>query len=437
MTESSPPVPTLPPLLRKHTMKAYFLTLREERERDIKWVLDYAPTAKTVGLKHAHEMSVIAKKEMDAASASGNYAAADHKKRSFEMWLKQYVFEAKLHKLCNWANRHVDATIDGLKAKRDFQACIEMTALQATATKYLTCVTDEDNAFLVDVQMKEAAAKLGTASKPSPPEMPEGTGPSNSTPPSDGTIVDLADLRTSSSEDEEESSGDDESWDPILDESDDSVDLLSGDEDSDDDMLDLELGEALDLADLLTQEIVYGGGVLSPMDDPVLTEKKKLLTRSQHKASCKRKGNTYTSSAKVKRGPRALAKPPSLSAYRKFIHQKQFKVFTKEKGKKTTTILVDVTKEPFILSIGKLICKACNKGIDWNNRGKHCIAQGHIRRRDHALALSVDLDVSRRRVQQRISAEGLVGRTYSDGKINGNMLWLMAHQRRFHAPYHI
>ena len=64
---------------------------------------------------------------------------------------RQNFLEAKLHKLCNWANRYVDTTLPGLIAKREFKECQSMKALKTAATEYLQCVTDEDNAFMLDV----------------------------------------------------------------------------------------------------------------------------------------------------------------------------------------------------------------------------------------------------------------------------------------------
>ena len=75
-------------------------------------------------------------------------------------------------------------------------------------------------------------------------------------------MVNLADFFSSSGEDKD---SDNEYWDPIIDESDVSVDAFSGDKLSEDGMSDIEEGDAMDLVELLTKSISNEEGELAAM----------------------------------------------------------------------------------------------------------------------------------------------------------------------------
>ena len=112
--------------------------------------------------------------------------------------------------------------------------------------------------------------------------------------------------------------------------------------------------------------------------------------------------------------------PPS-GGFSAFVSQREHKVQTK-KGQ--PNVIVDVTKEPWIMSNGYLYCNCCTNAISWNNRSKHMISAAHIKKRDDDVEVKNDLDQARPLAQQRIHREGLVGTTYGNDKLDSVTVWL-------------
>ena len=54
----------------------FFLCAKVQIEKDFKFVLEKSPTAKVVGMKHAHKQAGISREMMDAASESDNFIEA-------------------------------------------------------------------------------------------------------------------------------------------------------------------------------------------------------------------------------------------------------------------------------------------------------------------------------------------------------------------------
>jgi len=93
-------------------------------------------------------------------------------------------------------------------------------------------------------------------------------------------------------------------------------------------------------------------------------------------------------------------------------------------GKNKPPVVVNVTKEPYILSHGFLYCKCCKIMVKWNNRSKHVIGKKHIANKNAAADTAEDLNEARTLAQQRIREEGLVGTTYTGDKLDSITLWL-------------
>ena len=142
---------------------------------------------------------------------------------------------------------------------------------------------------------------------------------------------------------------------------------------------------------------------------------KKYATRRQRAA---KQSTTTTGTFDCTTNPKQ--QPPS-GDFSAFVSQREHKVQTK-KGQ--PNVIVDVTKEPWIMSNGYLYCNCCTNAISWNNRSKHMISAAYIKKRDDDVEVKNDLDQARPLAQQRIHREGLVGTTYGNDKLDSVTLWL-------------
>lgn len=124
--------------------------------------------------------------------------------------------------------------------------------------------------------------------------------------------------------------------------------------------------------------------------------------------------------AKADLSPKVLKKSPNLGQFKNFMKDKYHTV-PLGVGKK---VYVDVSLELYIISHGFLYCTCCKMAIDWDNRSRHMGAQKHVKLKQAAKDLLIDIETARPMTQQRISEQNLDGKTYSDGKIDSTLMWL-------------
>ena len=332
---------------------------------------------------------------------------------------------------CTWAVTHATRTIEVLRTKHKFKECAAMAKLKAAAAAYLSKVSDEDVAYVEQEKLRAAAEKKRPASNqalvsPAPSKRTatiDLTGdklPTSLDPAKDAVDVEAI-LDSSDSSDDE--------WLPEFD------DDINGEE-LEDDLTDEELYDVLDtqkhvlLNDLQEEQVIKVEDVEYIL--PILEEWKVIVaevlqenlgTKPRSRNSRARKGRHYTStsSINVKSGRKQIEKPPSAKAFHRFVSKTAHNVACKRAGGPSKVI--DITKEPYVLSLGFLYCNACHLAISWGNRGPHAVTDAHVEACKAMKEVANDLDDARPLMQKRIVKDKLVGTTYPDNKLNSLLLW--------------
>ena len=137
------------------------------------------------------------------------YNTAEHCKQ-MKVWLKAADTETSLFKKCSWAVAHAEMAIEDLKKKQKFRECQKLKDLMTIANAYLTQVSDDDIAYMNEIDSKKkkttpqvASTKSASTSTSSTQAQQQGTSTST-TSTSDGSDDSDVELVVS----------DDDDWDP-------------------------------------------------------------------------------------------------------------------------------------------------------------------------------------------------------------------------------
>lgn len=348
-------------------------------------VSDFSPNKRPTGVL-ALRMKVQATKEkMDSASREEDFVSAQKYKDEYESYYAAAQREVRLYHYCTWLVEHASNKIEGYKASQKFEKAGKWKERRDIASAYLTLVPVDDVRHLLN--------KLETTEKaitfdPFADIIAEGT--------SDGAIS-----STTTAAEENVIAIDDDDDDVMEEEEDDEAMVMEEEEEEEEEV---------------EEEAVNNDGAINGR-----------ATKPKAKQARKRKAKQYTpvaatttTTAVVKNTKNPLDKPPSDAAYYAFINKPSHTV--KLQGKPPRTFVPK--NQGYTLASHYLYCTICKNRIAWNNRGPHAISGKHESALAAANLLKADLEKSRKKVQARIDDEGLVGSTYSDDKIDAQLLWL-------------
>lgn len=312
-------------------------------------------------MEQADEKSML----MKDASKNKNYELAHWFKLERDHLLAAAALEKKLFTECTWAMDYVESKLEQLQKKELFLDCIRLNKVAAAADEYLHDVSDEDiDAFNAMLQ-SSLSVEHGNNSN---------------------------EICTIHDSDEDE---------------------------------DVEMVAVEDASSDLTNSGVTSDERGSNEEDEEGSTNEETSDTTVAIVKPKAKGardqapKVYIC-VKADAGPKAMKKPPKPEFFHMFMADKCHKVYSKDK----VTTIVDVSLEPYILSHGYLYCNCCKVKVDWGNRSKHLVAKKHIKNKMDAITIAQDMELAKPMLQQRIKEDNLVGRTYSDEKLESTMMWL-------------
>ena len=346
---------------KQSTIAFFFRKQLKSTAERIDFIHANAPKTFPVGYLFQTKLAEEESILMRDAACNSNYDLAHRSKLERDRLLAAAALEKKMFTDCTWAKDYAESKLEQLRKHEKFVECMHMEDVARIADAYLNGVSDEDvEAFNVMLQSSLSVKHQ----------------------------VGRADVEMTDAE--EASSGIATS---LTDESAD-VEMLSeldeeGSEEDDKEVTQHEKGDTVDV-----------------------------ITKPKAKGARDRKPKVYIS-AKADICPNAMKKPPKLELFRHFISETCHNVYHKDQ-----VTIVDVSREHYIMTHGYLYCDCCKIQVDWRNRSKHLVTQKHINNKKNAETVAQDLEVARPMLQQRIMEENLVGRTYSNEKLESTMTWL-------------
>ncbi len=384
-------------------LDAFIKNHKKQIAERINFVEENAPEYSSSGKRPIGVLASVmkvkeARKMMDAASSMEDFANAQKYKDEYETYYAIGEKETHLYHYCTWLVEYATGKMEKYKTVQKFTKAAEWRDRRDIARAYITLVPENDVGCLFNKLTTEGEAVAFDPFADTTTDEQSGVAVADD-------ATNAASTATTTADDNDVINIDDN--EDVIN-VDDDEDVMNVDDD-DEEVEEEEEEEAAEEED----EAANGGGAPAAR-----------ATKAKSKNSRKRKSKKYTPVAKttavVNTTKQPKGKPPSDNAFYKFINQASFTVHRNDKPPCT----IVPKNQGYELASHYLFCSTCKERIAWNNRGKHAVTAKHTSALAASIALAADLKKGRKKCQKRIDDEGLVGSTYSNEKIDAQLLWL-------------